>query len=94
MCIPEIRYYEDVLANAVTMTAIFVDTGGIDPENKTPLNGVIDGLPIRGGCRVDIQMIDPNKGELNLTGISCMYINKVISGTSWNPKRCLSVRTL
>ena len=65
MCIPEIRYYEDVLANAVTMTAVFVDTGGLDPENKTPLNGVIDGLPVRGGCRVDVQMIDPNKGELN-----------------------------
>lgn len=86
MCIPEIRYYEDVLANAVTMTAIFVDTGGIDPENKTPLNGVIDGLPIRGGCRVDIQMIDPNKGELNLTGTSCMYINKVISGAPGTQK--------
>lgn len=80
MCIPELRYYEDVLANAVTMTAVFVDTGALSSSNNQPMNGVVDGLPIRGGCRVDIQMKDPNDGELNFTGTSCMYVNRVISG--------------
>ena len=61
--VPEIRYYEDVLSNAITMTCVITDTGGLDPEGKKPMNGIIDGLPIRGGCRVDVQMVDPNKVE-------------------------------
>ena len=30
--VPEIRYYEDVLSNAITMTCVITDTGGLDPE--------------------------------------------------------------
>ena len=57
------------------MTCVITDTGGLDPEGKKPMNGIIDGLPIRGGCRVDVQMVDPNKGSLNFTeNLVCMFI--------------------
>ena len=84
--VPEIRYYEDVLSNAITMTCVITDTGGLDPEGKKPMNGIIDGLPIRGGCRVDVQLVDPNKGSLNFTGTSCLYVHRIVAGSPGTQK--------
>lgn len=84
--VPEIRYYEDVLSNTVSMSVVVVDTGGLDQESKESMNGILDGLPIKSGCRVDAQLVDPNKGVLNLTGPNCLYVSKVVSGTKETQK--------
>lgn len=82
MCIPEIRYYENILENAITMSAVVVDTGALSAGNKKPMSGIVEGIPIRGGCKVEVIMKDPYGGTLKFTESEGkqLYINKVIAG--------------
>ena len=82
MCIPEIRYYENILENAITMSAVVVDTGALSAGNKKPMIGIIEGIPVRGGCKVEVIMKDPYGGTLKFTESEGkqLYINKVIAG--------------
>ena len=69
----DIRYYENVLSNSVSATAVIVETGFSDKtlgDNTKPV-GIIDGLPIRGGEQVILEIEDkqktPNKLSFNLS---------------------------
>jgi hypothetical protein len=71
---PEIKYYENVLSNTISATAVVADAGGLEPDQKEMI-GVLDGLPIRGGEFVKLIIEDnqskPNKLDLDL------YVNRV-----------------
>ena len=63
----EINYYENILSNSVSMSTTVIDTGFTD--SPVGNNGIVDGLPIRGGERAYILLEDnqttPNKLEFN-----------------------------
>ena len=73
----ELNYYENILSNSVSMTAIVVDTGFTDSELGNV--GIVDGLPLRGGELSDIVVEDsqqtPNK--LTFKKDNSLYINRV-----------------
>ena len=53
----EFRYFESVLSNTVTATAVVIDTG-VQEGSKVGEGSIIDALPIRGGERTDITVVD------------------------------------
>ena len=73
----DFKYYESVLSNGITATATIVETGYTD-EGADVKGGILDGLPIRGGERTDIRVMDaqPVHNELNFTDEG-LYINRV-----------------
>tara|TARA_Y100001963_G_C6748618_1_gene432913 strand:- start:72 stop:1475 length:1404 start_codon:yes stop_codon:yes gene_type:complete len=82
--VSEIRYYEDVLSNSVSLTAVIAETGGSD-DKKIGNVGILDGLPVRGGEPCDIFIEDHDGTPLNFKEGSKLYVNRVrnvISGTS------------
>ena len=46
--VADIKYYEDILSNTVSLTATITEVGGSN-EKSFGNKGMIDGLPIRGG---------------------------------------------
>ena len=58
--IVDIKYYEDVLSNTISLNVIIEEVGGSDTGmgNK----GILDGLPVRGGEPCDI-IIEDHEGE-------------------------------
>tara|TARA_B000000557_G_scaffold173222_1_gene140901 strand:- start:3793 stop:5067 length:1275 start_codon:yes stop_codon:yes gene_type:complete len=61
--IGEFRLYESVLSNTVTATAVVVETGNVrDGKNV----GTVDGLPIRGGEKTNINIRDALGSTLKL----------------------------
>lgn len=82
--VTEVKYYENVQSPSLTMSLIVVeggDTGAIKSDGNKKPTDVLDGLPIRGGEKVDIQLSDnqgkqPNK--LDFKGdVNNFYINRV-----------------
>ncbi len=67
----EYKYYESVLSNSYTATAVIVETGN-GGNNK----GTLDSLPIRGGEKAQISISDNNNGSLNVP----LYVNRVRDG--------------
>ena len=58
----EFRYYESVLSNSVTATAVVVDSGyEAEGESLKAAKGVLDSLPIRGGERTEM-CYEPARG--------------------------------
>jgi len=43
----DIKYYEDVLSNSVSLSAIITESGESD-NKKLGNKGILDGLPVRG----------------------------------------------
>jgi len=84
--IAEFYYYESILANTVTATVAFIDTG-FEKEGNTRLNtsGIIDDLELVGGEEVEFEVIDNNdvtsESEGTLTSAICdsdvMYIKSI-----------------
>jgi hypothetical protein len=74
----ELNYYENILSNSVSLTTTVVDTGFTD-DNKVGNNGIVDGLPLRGGERTTIVIEDnqdtPNK--LEFKSEKSLYVNRV-----------------
>ena len=68
----EFRYFESVLSNTVTATAAIIDTG-VQEGSKIGEGSIIDALPIRGGERVDITVVDNYGEEVGLT----LFVNRV-----------------
>jgi hypothetical protein len=68
----EFRYFESVLSNTVTATAAVIDTG-VQADSKIGEGSIIDALPIRGGERVDITVVDNYGEEIKLV----LYVNRV-----------------
>ena len=82
--VTEIKYYEDILSNSVSLSAIISETG--ETDNKDIGNkGILDGLPVRGGEPSTIFIEDHDGTPLNFKDDSKLYVNRVrnvISGTS------------
>jgi hypothetical protein len=77
--IVELNYYENILSNSVSMSTTVVDTGFTD--SSVGNNGIVDGLPIRGGERAFILLEDnqptPNKLEFKTQNENSLYVNRV-----------------
>jgi len=77
--IVELNYYENILSNSVSMTTTVIDTGFTDSDVGN--NGIVDGLPIRGGERAYILLEDnqtePNKLEFKTNNDNSLYVNRV-----------------
>ena len=72
----DFRYYESVLSNNVTATATCVETGYSDGESEEgESQSTVDGLPIRGGERTDIKIVDVYGNELELE--EGLYVNRI-----------------
>jgi len=77
----DIRYYENVLSNSVSATAVIVETGFSDKtsQGQTKTTGILDTLPIRGGEQVILEIEDSQKTptKLSFKADSSFYINRV-----------------
>ena len=72
----DIKYYEDVLSNSVSLTAIITESGESDKKsfgNK----GILDGLPIRGGEPSHIVIEDHDGHKLKFKEDNKLYVNRV-----------------
>ena len=81
--VTEIKYYEDILSNSVSLSAIIAETGETDNDNVGN-RGILDGLPVRGGEPSTIHLEDHDGTSLNFKGDSKLYVNRVrnvIAGT-------------
>jgi len=76
--ISEFRFFESVISNVVTATAAVIDTGVRLNSNGGEGGGsIIDALPLRGGERADIHIVDAQDNELRLE----LYVNRVRNST-------------
>lgn len=79
--ISDLRYYESVLSNSVSLSVVVSDTGyKADGDGKPKEDiGVLDDLPIRGGeqCVIEIKDAKENANKLKFNGDTSLYINRV-----------------
>lgn len=75
--VAEFRYYESVLSNNITATAVMVETGyEVGKNRETATNsGILNGLPIRGGERTDIKITDNYGNDLSFK--DGLYVNRI-----------------
>jgi len=74
----EYYYYESVLSNYITATAIVIETGNtLDGPSK----GVLDSLPIRGGEKSNIQVTDNSSYENPINIPGGLYVKNVRNGS-------------
>ena len=72
----DIKYYENILSNAVTLSAIITESG--ESEIKELGNkGMLDGLPIRGGEPATVVIEDHDGNKLSFKDDSKLYVNRV-----------------
>jgi hypothetical protein len=71
--IAELNYFESVLSNTITATLVIVDTG-FRADGSTG-KSLIDGLPIRGGERVDLTFSDANNPQNTINAV--LFVNRV-----------------
>lgn len=73
--VPEFSYYESVLSNVITASMVISESGfEISGDDNVATRGLLDGLPIRGGERVDISIDDPQGNTLTFK--DGLYINR------------------
>ena len=72
----DIKYYEDVLSNSVSLSAIITESGESD-NKKMGNKGMLDGLPIRGGEPATIVIEDHDGNMLSFKDDSKLYVNRV-----------------
>jgi hypothetical protein len=79
--VSDLRYYESVLSNSVTMSAVISESGFVATEDGNPVEsvGVLDNLPIRGGEQVNITIADAQNtpNELKFQADNALYVNRV-----------------
>lgn len=75
--IQELKYYENILSNSLTMSVLVADSGGLELY-KNEMIGILDGIPIRGGERVVVEFSDfqDKKNTLSFSEHS-FYINRI-----------------
>ena len=56
-------YYENILAPSVTATVVVVNTGGTIRGKDGKMQGIYNGLPLRGGERVIIKIAGNSKSN-------------------------------
>ena len=71
------RYYESVLSNSYTASAIIVETG-----NGGERKGTLDALPIRGGEESTISITDTKDHTLEVP----LYVNRIRGGAPGTQK--------
>jgi len=79
----DIKYYEDVLSNSISLTAIITETGE-STVKEFGNKGILDGLPVRGGEPSHIVIEDHDGHKLKFKGDNKLYVNRVrnvIAGT-------------
>lgn len=82
---PEISYYESVLSNTITATMVVAETGYESKGNSSiSTQGLLDGLPIRGGERVDIDIEDQQGNKLSFS--EGLYVNRARNATAGTQK--------
>ena len=59
-------YYENVLAPSITATVVVVNTGGTIRGENGKMQGIYNGLPLRGGERVIIKIAGNSKKNKGL----------------------------
>ena len=59
-------YYENILAPSVTATVVVVNTGGTIKGKNGKMQGIYNGLPLRGGERVIIKIAGNSKSNKGL----------------------------
>ena len=72
----DIKYYEDVLSNSVSLSAIITESGESDNE-KVGNKGILNGLPVRGGEPSTIVIEDHDGNKLSFKDDSKLYVNRV-----------------
>jgi len=78
----ELKYYESVLSNTISASAIIVETGFTDrtDEDGELIRGIVDTLPVRGGEPVFLEFEDaqpePNKLSFK-TNDTALYVNRL-----------------
>ena len=83
VAVVDIKYYEDVLSNTVSLSAIITESGESD-NKKMGNKGILDGLPVRGGEPSTIVIEDHDGHKLEFKNDSKLYVNRVrnvIAGT-------------
>ena len=74
--IVDIKYYENILSNTVSLNVIVTESGESD-SNSLGNKGMLDGIPIRGGNKAHI-VIEDHEGEtLSFKGDTGLYVNRV-----------------
>ena len=82
---PEISYYESVLSNTITATMVVAETGyEASGNDAVATQGLLDGLPIRGGERVDITLEDQQGNTLSFN--QGLYVNRARNATPGTSK--------
>ena len=79
----DIKYYENILSNTVSLSAIITESGESDNE-KMGNKGILNGLPVRGGEPSTIVIEDYDGNKLSFKDDSKLYVNRirnVIPGT-------------
>ena len=74
--IVDIKYYENVLSNAISLTIIIAETGGSD-VGSVGNRGILDGLPVRGGEPCDIVIEDHDGNVFKFKDENKLYVNRV-----------------
>ena len=74
-----LKYYESILSNSVSATAVIVEAGLTD--TKLGAMSILDGLPVRGGEQVDF-VIEDNQAEPNSLHFTPksggeLYVNRI-----------------
>jgi len=72
----DIKYYEDVLSNSVSLSAIITESGESD-NKKMGNKGILNGLPVRGGEPSTIIIEDYDGNVLSFKDDSKLYVNRV-----------------
>ena len=70
--VTNLSYYENLLSNSITSSFIISDSGSL---NKKENSGILDGLPIRGGEKVKLQIEDAQYTR-NILNIE-LYVNRI-----------------
>ena len=74
-----LEYYESILQDTIRVIITYADSGStIAKEKGGKLVSAIEGLPIVGQERVELEFIDNNNNELKFTkkGKNNLYVNK------------------
>ena len=74
--IVDIKYYENILSNTVSLNVIVTESGESD-SNSLGNKGMLDGIPIRGGNKAHIVIEDHEGEKLSFKGDTGLYVNRV-----------------
>ena len=73
--IVDIKYYEDILSNNISLNVIVTETG--ESNGSVGNKGMLDELPIRGGNKAHIIIEDHDGGKLEFKGDTGLYVNRI-----------------